>query len=330
MNREATTADLPLLPSAPLRPGAARAVLAAALLLVPPLALSGERAEAAPAAGARPRVAVLAFKDKTSRYSWYQGGQAVQDMFVTELAKTGKYRVIDREQLAALMAEKNLSLSGDIDPKTAVRAGKMLGVEYFVTGSLTQLSASERRSSAPGFRGFPGFNVRSEEMEAAVDARAISTTTGEIVWTDSEKDTSSDASVYVAGAGGGVSDRGKLDRVLRPVVQKLAKSLGETKLETSGLGGAADASGVAGKIAKVDGATVFVNVGSEAGVQVGDEFDVYRVGDVIKDPDTGEVLGTNETKVGRVRITAVRGPRLSTAAVTDGSGFKAGDELKTR
>ena len=41
-----------------------------------------------------------------------------------------------------------------------------------------------------------------------------------------------------------------------------------------------------------------------------------------------EVLGADETKVGRVRITAVKGARLSTATTISGSGFRAGDTLK--
>ena len=70
-------------------------------------------------------------------------------MFVTELVKSGKYRVIEREQLAAIMQEKNLSLSGEIDPKTAVKAGKLLGVEYIITGALTELGVADRGRARP-------------------------------------------------------------------------------------------------------------------------------------------------------------------------------------
>ena len=45
----------------------------------------------------------------------------------------------------------------------------------------------------------------------AIDARAFNTTTGEIVWADSAREATSDARVYVAGAGGGAEDRRKLD-----------------------------------------------------------------------------------------------------------------------
>lgn len=281
---------------------------------------------------AKPRVAVLEFKNKAEGYAWawYRAGQAAQDMFVTELVRKGSYRVIEREQLAAILEEKNLTLTGDIDPKTAVKLGKMLGVEYLIAGAVTELGVADRDVSVPSglFGRLPSVNVRSQKMDAAVDARAFSTSTGEIVWADSASESTSDSSVYVAGAGGGVEDRRKLDRLLRPVVVRLAESLGHTKISTSGLGGVGDASGVAGKIAKAEGGAIYVNVGSEAGVKEGDEFDVFRVGEVIKDPDTGEVLGANEVKVGRIKILAVRGPRLSSAMALSGSGFKAGDLLK--
>ncbi|HVO51751.1 MAG TPA: CsgG/HfaB family protein [Thermoanaerobaculia bacterium] len=280
--------------------------------------------------GAKPRVAVLEFKNKAAHYtwSWYDAGRGAQDMLVTELVKTGKYRVIEREQLAAIMQEKHLSLSGDVDPKTAVQFGKMLGVEYLVTGSVTQLGTTNRGASVPGGFGLPSVSVHSQKAEAALDARAFSTTTGEIVWADTASGETSDASVFVAGAGGGAHDNDKVDKILRPVVQKLAASFGKADVKSSGLGGRGDASGIAGKIANVDGGTLYVNVGAEAGVKEGDEFNVFRVGKQIKDPDTGEVLGADETKVGRVRITAVKGARLSTATALSGSGFHAGDTLK--
>jgi len=291
-------------------------------------------AAAGPAAAqAKPRVAVIEFKNKVSGWSWgwYHAGEQTQDMFVTELVKRGNYRVIEREQLKAIMAEKGLALSGDLDPKTAMKVGKLLGVEYIITGALTELGAQKTGVNVPGglLRGLPSVNVGSSKMDCAIDARAFSTTTGEIVWADSARDQSSDAKVYVAGAGGGVDDQRKLDHLIRPVVVKLADSLSKKTLATSGAGGAGDASGVAGKIARVDGGVIYLNVGSEAGVKEGDEFNVVRMGAPIKDPDTGEVLGQNETKVGRVKIDKIMGPRLSTARPVSGKEFKAGDAIKS-
>lgn len=284
-------------------------------------------------AQAKPRVAVLEFKNKAEGYSWgwYRAGQAAQDMLVTELVKIEKYRVIERERLDALMQEKHLTLSGDVDPKTAVKVGRQLGVEYLIVGNVTEMNLINKGVHVPGglpFMRNPSVNVRSQKMEVALDARAINTSTGEIVWADTGKAETSDSSVFIAGAGGGADDRRKLDRCLRPAVQELARSLGKKALGTSGVGGASDSSGVAGKIANAEGGTLYLNVGAEAGVAVGAEFDVFRVGKVIKDPDTGEVLGQDENKVGRVRVTAVKGARMSTAKAISGSTFRAGDLIR--
>src|ERR1017187_6596238 len=106
------------------------------------------------AGSAKPRVAVLEFVDKSTHYySWYHVGRAAQDMMVTALVKGEAFRVIDRERLQALMQEKNLSLSGDVDPKTAVRVGKMLGVEYLIVGAITEFGVPTSGPRVPGTAG---------------------------------------------------------------------------------------------------------------------------------------------------------------------------------
>src|SRR5215475_5645053 len=99
-----------------------------AALLVPALALA-KGAKGGKEGSTKPRIAVLEFKNKADNQWWWHGGAAAaQDVFVTELVKSGKFRVVEREQLDALMKEKGLTLSGDVDPSTAVRIGKLLGV----------------------------------------------------------------------------------------------------------------------------------------------------------------------------------------------------------
>ena len=108
------------------------ALCAALVLVVASVAFAADKST-------KPRLAVLEFKNKADNQWWYSGGaEAAQDVFVTELVKSGKYRVVEREQLAALMEEKNLTLSGDVDPATAVRVGKLLGVNYLLTGAVTE------------------------------------------------------------------------------------------------------------------------------------------------------------------------------------------------
>jgi len=168
----------------------------------------------------KPRIAVLEFKNKAENQWWYHGGaEAAQDVFVTELVKSGKFRVVEREQLEALMKEKGLTLSGDVDPKTAVRVGKLLGVNYLLTGAVTEYGNTDVSGGGGGV--FAG----KRKFVAALNARIIDTSTGEIAWADEASQEESSVRVSVFGVGGGVDDNRMFDKVMKPCIQKLVASL---------------------------------------------------------------------------------------------------------
>jgi curli biogenesis system outer membrane secretion channel CsgG len=190
------------------------------------LALSSSFVLAKDVKSTKPRIAVLEFKNKANNQWWYShGAEAAQDVFVTELVKSGKFRVVEREQLAALMQEKGLTLSGDVDPSTAVRIGKLLGVNYLLTGAVTEYGATTREGHGSGFRGIPGFSAGKKDFVAALNARLIDTSTGEIVWASEARKTESSIKVDVGGFGGGTDDERMFDKVMKPCIQELTASL---------------------------------------------------------------------------------------------------------
>jgi curli biogenesis system outer membrane secretion channel CsgG len=198
-----------------------QAVAAALVLAFAVIAIAG----AAPSD--KPRIAVLEFKNKADNQWWWHGGAAAaQDVFVTELVKSGKFRVIDREQLAALMQEKNLSLGGDIDPATAVQAGKLLGCQYFLTGAVTEYGATSTSAHGRSVGGLPGFSGGKKTFVAAMNARIIDTTTGEIVWADEARGEDAKFKLSIGGFGGGVDNDSRMfDKVMKPVIQQLTASI---------------------------------------------------------------------------------------------------------
>ncbi|MGQ0645913.1 MAG: CsgG/HfaB family protein, partial [Elusimicrobiota bacterium] len=88
------------------------------------------------------RVAVFTFQDKTDRsYHWWGGksvGDGMADMLATALVKSGRYRVMERQQMEHLLKEQGLGAAGVVTPQSAAKIGKMLGVELAVMGAVTE------------------------------------------------------------------------------------------------------------------------------------------------------------------------------------------------
>jgi hypothetical protein len=64
-------------------------------------------------------------------------------------------------------------------------------------------------------------------------------------------------------------------------------------------------------IRRLDAFKFVISRGSDAGVKVGDTYLMFRLGDNLNDPDTGEDLGPLEIVVGRAKVSHVQ-PRIST------------------
>lgn len=94
-------------------------------------------ATSAAAQDTRPTVAVLYFDNNSigRDAADYGGiGKGIADLLITDLAATSGVRVVERERVQTLLQEQDLVRQGAIDPATAVRLGKLLGVRHMITG----------------------------------------------------------------------------------------------------------------------------------------------------------------------------------------------------
>jgi hypothetical protein len=61
-----------------------------------------------------------------------------------------------------------------------------------------------------------------------------------------------------------------------------------------------------GRVVTVRDAQVYINAGSESGIQVGDILEVFREGEALIDPESGLNLGQIEEKLGRLEVRSVQ------------------------
>lgn len=82
------------------------------------------------------RLAVIGFEKTGEEISHLDLNKIVNEWLTAFLVNTNVFEVIERQALEKVLQEQSLGQSGIIDPESAARAGKLLGVNILVTGTL--------------------------------------------------------------------------------------------------------------------------------------------------------------------------------------------------
>jgi curli biogenesis system outer membrane secretion channel CsgG len=270
-------------------------------------------------------------------------GKGIADLLVTDLVKDGTYSVIERKALDKVLHEQNFSNSDRANPTSAAQIGKILGVDAIIVGSITQFGNDTHNTGVGGggggFGGFGlgGFSHKKSKAIVGIDARIVNIDTAEIMGVAEGKGESSRESTSLLGGGGnwhgfggGNANFGDSDFQNTIIGEAVKKATDDTatqlisdaaKVETRTIT-------VAGLVAAVDSGQIVLNVGSKAGVKVGDQLNIERVTREIKDPATGQVIRRMTSPIGVVKVTDVDEASAVCVPVS-GAGFKVGDAAKT-
>ncbi|HOO98919.1 MAG TPA: CsgG/HfaB family protein [Bacteroidales bacterium] len=97
--------------------------------------LSGVSANSHPAIRS---VAVTEFSSNgfTETYSWIGGSCA--DVIIDRISSDKSIRVVEREQLSRIIEELKLQMGGLVNSEAVVETGNLIGVTYFITGSISK------------------------------------------------------------------------------------------------------------------------------------------------------------------------------------------------
>jgi curli biogenesis system outer membrane secretion channel CsgG len=298
----------------------------------------------------KPRIAVMNFDYATVREvsasifgTDVDVGKGISDLLVEKLVNGGQFSVIERKALDAVLAEQNMSNSDRFDSTSAAKLGRLLGVDAIITGSITQFGRDDKSTNIAGGAvggvtrrfGIGGVGRREAKAAVAVTARVISIDTGEILSVATGKGESKRSGATLLGAGGssGTAAGGAVDMrssnfantILGEAVSQAVDSL-STQLQASGGRLPARVVKVDGLVADASGGVLIVNVGSRAGVKVGDKLSVARAGREIRDPASGKVIRRIEQSLGEVVITEVD-EQSAVGNYTGATPAKVGDRV---
>lgn len=107
-------------------------------------------------------------------------GRGVSDIFSTEAFRSGRFVVTEREQLEAVLREQDFGATGRVDPATAAEAGRILGAEVLVLGSITEFGVSQSGAGGRIF-GLVGGEAETVTARVSVDVRMVDAVTAELL-----------------------------------------------------------------------------------------------------------------------------------------------------
>lgn len=246
--------------------------------------------------------------------------QAIYEKLTKKLLDTGMFVLLEREALDALLQEQAIKAENTGQDQR----GKIVPAQALVKGQISDFTVASKGGSAGIDVGPVRVGGSAKEAKVGINVRLFDVDTSEVMLSETATGT--------AGAGGiglglnigstystfeafeqsplGKATTTAIDKAVELIVAKMRKERWSCK------------------VADYDEASreAAINAGSDAGVQVGDVFEVHRVTRVIKDPDTGAVLGKRTQKVGSLKVTSVE-KKLAFATFSGEGALSPGDTV---
>lgn len=246
-------------------------------------------------------------KDTTEnkRYRAYGKGsredtRAFVDMLTTALVKTRKFNVIERDRMAEILKEQGLSMAGIVDGTSENL--KLKGVDYILTGAITEYG-----ESATGMK-IKGFSTASTSAAMSVDIRVLDAKNGQIMTAETIRTVVKGATALKAdkfSTGSSTSSGTLLSKVMRNSATNITNLMVSTIYPIK-------------VVSVTKKGLVLLNYGNGL-LTEGDQLEIFSRGESIFDPDTGEELGSEEELIGRVSVTSAQA-KFSKSTIMEGEG----------
>ena len=116
-----------------------------------------------------PKIALLYIENRTYQHI---DTEAIAEKIMVALLKTGTVRFVDRSVLKQMAKERALVENQRIDVDNAVKLGKLIGADYFLTGSIMSIEKKKGTKHLAYYK---------------LTLKLIDVNTSEIVWADEKE-----------------------------------------------------------------------------------------------------------------------------------------------
>lgn len=274
------------------------------------------------------RLAVEAFDYsavKTAVTYWFHNdvniGQGIRAMLTTRMAQAKNITLLEREKLNNILKEQDLGSTNRVNQGTKAKIGKVTGADAILFGDITIFGRDDttKRNGVAGVIGgkFGGIGLTSKEEKAvvAITLRIVDAESGEVVETgeargESERK-SRDWGALTAGWSKGAAvgsdmtssnfEQTIIGEATSDAVNKVVAWLNEKIPQIS-----EKARVIEGRVATIEGNQMYISVGANSGVQVGDRFEIHQINNVVIDPETKQELDKVTVKVGEFVVHIIR------------------------
>lgn len=245
--------------------------------------------------------------------------RGLTEMVTTTLVATNRFVVLERAQLAAVMQEQDMGVSGRVNKETAPAQGGVMGAQALITGDITGFSYSAESMGGNLANIIKGVTAGVTKLTALVtiDLRVIDAVTGEVIGAAKGRGKASATGVYAdltredKNINTNASKTTPLGEASRSAIQNAVAELLLQMPRTLVW---------ARRVVDVRDGLVYVNSGKGDGLEVGAVLQVFEQGQALIDPDTGKNLGNPDRLIGEVQVESVE-DRYSVAKVLSGQGF---------
>jgi curli biogenesis system outer membrane secretion channel CsgG len=302
--------------------------IAAAVLMAPPASAREEEPkpiEYPDYHGPKKTIAVTKFDAMGAFVASYGGwdiGGGLASMLAAELVRTKRFIVVDRADIDTLLQEKQMALS---DVTKGTSGDQLLGAQTFIRGSVTEFDQQEKGGGlSVGFSlsgGGGSAGRRAATGHVAIDLRLIDGDSGAVVTTSRVEKKIKSSSIALQGQanrvtfGGDQFSNTSLGRASREAIADAVAQIvaGMERVPFQAL------------VARTQGDSVTINAGRNANIPAGSRMRVFRMVDVVTDPQTGETLGGKQQTIADIVVDQIEERYAVGRLETPGAQVARGD-----